>query len=59
MQGTLAGNARDVGSIAALSTVFPIFITPTTYIYIYIYVIDGYNEVVDGYNDGSKQYCFQ
>ena len=38
---TLAWNARDVGSIPALSTIFPIFITPTTYIYvhmIYIYI---------------------
>ena len=29
---TLARNVRDVGSSPALSTVFPIFITPMTYV---------------------------
>ena len=29
---TLAQNARDVGSIPALGTIFPIFVTPTTYV---------------------------
>ena len=32
MVSTLARNARDVGSIPALGTIFPIFITPMTYI---------------------------
>ena len=31
MVSTVAWNARDVGSIPALGTIFPIFITPTTY----------------------------
>ena len=35
---TQAQNARDVCSILALGTIFPIFITPTTYIYMCIYV---------------------
>ena len=30
MVSTLAWNGRDVGSIPALGTIFPIFITPTT-----------------------------
>ena len=30
MVSILAWNARDVGSIPALSKIFPIFITPTT-----------------------------
>ena len=30
MVSTLAWNARDVGLIPALGTMFPIFITPTT-----------------------------
>ena len=37
MVSTLDWNTRDVGSIANLGAIFPIFITPTTYVY-YIYI---------------------
>ena len=30
MVSTLAWNARDAGSIPALGTIYPVFITPTT-----------------------------
>ena len=36
---TLAQNAKDVGLNPALGEVFPIFITPTTYIYIYTNIV--------------------
>ena len=36
MVSTLARNARHVDSIPALGTIFPIFITPTTYVCVII-----------------------
>ena len=35
----LVRNARNVNSILTLGTIFPIYLTPMTYIYIYIYII--------------------
>ena len=56
MVSTLKQKARNVGSIPALGAIFPIFIIPTTYIYIYvvgimtrhiyIYVVGIYIEVL-------------
>ena len=35
---TLARNASDLGPNCALGTIFPIVITPTTYVFVHIYV---------------------